>query len=345
MTVRPALLPPMAVFAAATLVPVGLLAMGVHGGLWAGAAVIYMMVFSAVMDRFVPWVMPDAPEGAEFPAAEPLLVMLGLLHFAVMAGAVWAAAGDSGLSVAARAAVAFGAGLWVGQVAVPAAHELIHRPDRGRFWLGAMVYASILFGHHASAHRLVHHRHVATRDDPNTARAGEGFWRFLPRAWAGSYRAGLAAERARRGPGRVTPYAGYLAGSLVALAAGFAVAGWLGAVVWAAIGVHAATQLLMSDYVQHYGLVRRVRPDGRPEPVGARHSWNAPHWFTAGLTLNAPRHSDHHAHPARPYPSLRLPGPEEAPYLPWSLPVSCAVALVPPLWRRKIAPHLARWRG
>jgi alkane 1-monooxygenase len=271
-----------------------------------------------------------------------LLVTLGLLHLLVLPVAVWAAAGDSGLGPAARVGLALGAGLWIGQVAVPAAHELIHRGDRGRFLLGAAVYSSLLFGHHASAHRLVHHRHVATRDDPNTARAGEGFWRFFLRAWAGSFRAGLQAERALRGHGG--PYAGYSVGAAAALALGFAAAGLAGVAVWTGIALHAVSQILLADYVQHYGLVRRLRPDGRPEPVGDRHSWNAPHRFTARMMLNAPRHSDHHAHPARPYPALGLPDAEAAPRLPHALPLCCVVALLPPLWRRMMAPHLARWQ-
>ena len=115
--------------------------------------------------------------------------------------------------------------------------------------------------------------------------------------------------------------------------------------VWLALSLHAQSQLLLSDYVQHYGLMRRTLPDGRLEPVADRHSWNAPHWFSAGMMLNAPRHSDHHAHPARPYPALRLPAPDAAPHLPWPLPVCCLVALVPPLWRRMIHPRLAPWRA
>ena len=74
---------------------------------------------------------------------------------------------------------------------------------------------------------------------------------------------------------------------------------WRGAVVWAALGLHAQVQILLSDYVQHYGL-RRAEVQGRPVPVAAGHSWNAPHWFSSAFMLNAPRHSDHHAHPARP---------------------------------------------
>jgi len=101
----------------------------------------------------------------------------------------------------------------------------------------------------------------------------------------------------------------------------------------------------MSDYVQHYGLRRTVGPDGRPEPVGPRHSWNAPHWFTSALMLNAPRHSDHHAHPSRPYPELTLPAPDTAPTLPHSLPVMACLALWPSQWRRVMDPRARLWLG
>jgi alkane 1-monooxygenase len=225
---------------------------------------------------------------------------------------------------------------------------LSHRGARGLYALGVAVYASLLFGHHASAHRLVHHRHAASGQDPNSARVGEGFYRFFLRAWAGSFAKGLRAEtelRARSAAGRgVHPYVVYVAGAVAALGLGYAIAGFWGVVVWAGLALHAQVQLMLSDYVQHYGLSRAIRADGRLEPVGARHSWNAPHWFSSGLMLNAPRHSDHHAHPARPYPALRLPGPQEAPHLPWPLPVACTLALIPPLWKRAIRPHLARWR-
>ncbi|MGQ0566144.1 MAG: alkane 1-monooxygenase [Gemmobacter sp.] len=333
----------MPLFAVAALAPLPLIGLGLLGGGWVVVGLIYMTVFTAILDQAIAWAAPDAPEGAEFPAADALLVALGLAHLAAMPVAVWAIAGDSGLGRWERIALFAGFGLWLGQVSNPAAHELIHRGHRGLFRLGAAVYATLLFGHHASAHRLVHHRHAASRQDPNTARRGEGFYRFFLRAWVGSFRAGWLAERDRhRG---LHPYAGYLAGSTLGLSAGGLVAGWAGVAVWALLALHAQSQLLLSDYVQHYGLMRARLPDGRLEPVGDRHSWNAPHWFSAALMLNAPRHSDHHAHPARPYPALRLPAADRAPRLPYALPVCCLIALAPPLWRRMIHPHLAPWRA
>ncbi|MBC7476986.1 MAG: fatty acid desaturase, partial [Pseudorhodobacter sp.] len=93
-------------------------------------------------------------------------------------------------------------------------------------------------------------------------------------------------------------------------------------------------------YVQHYGLTRGTH-DGKTAPVTAAHSWNAPQLFSSALMLNAPRHSDHHTHPARPYPGLRLP--DNAPMLPWPLPLACLVAMCPPLWRRRMDPLAAKW--
>lgn len=337
----------MALFALASLLPLVLFGAGVvWGGGWGVAGLVYMTLLAALLDQINGLFLGDAPEGAEFPAADALLVVLAVGALGLMPAAVWAVAGESGLSAAARGVVFVGAGLWLGQVANPAAHELIHRPGRGLFRLGAVVYCWLLFGHHTSAHRLVHHRHAASAQDPNTARSGEGYYAFLIRAWGGSFRRGWAAENAlrQRGTAGLHPYAVYIGIAGLCLGLGLAIAGIWGALAWAALAAHVQSQLMLSDYVQHYGLVRAVRADGRLEPVSARHSWNAPHWFSSAFMLNAPRHSDHHAHPARPYPALRLPGAEDAPHLPWPLPLACMIALCPPLWKRAIRPHLRRWQ-
>lgn len=325
-------------FAVASLTPVGLLGLGaVLDPFWYAAVVLYLAVFPAVIDRLAPAPAPLS-EGAEFPAGDALLVALAFAHLGLMPLAVWQIGGPSGLTGAERALAFLGFGLHFGQVSNPAAHELIHRGRRALYRLGVLIFVTLLFGHHASAHRLVHHRQVATPADPNTARRGESFYRFAPRAWIGSFRAGLAAERARGRPLR--PYDVYLVGALLCLALAWGVAGVSGLASYVALALYATAQLLLSDYVQHYGLLRDRRPDGRWAPVDARHAWNAAQPVSALLTLNAPRHSDHHMHPGRPYPGLRMP--VGAPVLPRSLPVMGALALVPPLWRRVMHPRLDR---
>jgi alkane 1-monooxygenase len=342
---------PLAVFAAASLLPVVFLALGaLWGGTWLWLGFLYMAVLTVLIDQLV-HLTPGAQDGAEFPVADLLLVSVAIGELTLMPIAVWAVAGESGRTIGERAVLFVGTGFWLGQVAHPAAHELIHRPRREFFRLGAMAYSALLFGHHASAHRLVHHRHVASPADPNTARSGEGFYRFAIRAWAGSFIQGYRAEQELRARGNLAqpvwvphPYFGYITGSLAALVLAALIAGLAGVLAWLGLALHAQSQILLSDYVQHYGLSRAIRPDGRPEPVGPRDSWNTAHWFTSAMMLNAPRHSDHHAHPARPFPALRLPAADAAPRLPWPMPVACAIALVPRLWRRAIRPHLAQWR-
>ena len=312
---------PLALFALVSASPLALIALGTTGGIWPWIALAWMALAAVLIDLCLPFAARTAE--AEFPGSDALLALLGLAALVAMPVTVHGALAIGG---AGGVALALAAGLWFGQVAHPAAHELIHRKSPWLFGLGVAVYGLLLFGHHASAHRLVHHAHVATDRDPNSARQGEGYYRFLLRAWPGSIRAGLAAERARTGgPGLYPLHAGL---ALAGLGTGWLIGGAAGVLVWGLIGLHFGAQVLLSDYVQHYGL----RREG---PVGPGHSWNAPQWFSSALMLNAPRHSDHHCQPARPFPVLDIP--EGAPILPWPLPLACLVALCPPLWRRRMA--------
>ncbi|MGC8203292.1 alkane 1-monooxygenase [Aliiroseovarius sp. PTFE2010] len=330
-------------FALASLAMVPLLALGaLFGGGWIWAALIYITTLSFLADEFT--ALPGQAEPETTTAwADRLSVILALSHFALLALGAWAVAGETGLTRPERIAAFFAFGLFLGQVSNANAHELIHRGSRMLHALGKWVYISLLFGHHTSAHPLVHHVHVATAADPNSARMGQSYYAWVPRAWIGSFREGLRAERTRQvragRSGWHNPYALYVGGALALIL----LAAFCGpAVLLAYVGLcgHAQSQLLLSDYVQHYGLRRAMLPSGKPEPVGPRHSWNAPHWFTTLMMLAAPRHSDHHARPSTPYPQLGLP--DDAPLLPKSLPAMATLALIPPVWRRVMDPRVAR---
>ncbi|MEY8841037.1 alkane 1-monooxygenase [Cribrihabitans sp. XS_ASV171] len=314
--------------AVASLIPAVLILLGaVAGGVWGWAILGYMTVYVWLLDR-LDWSI--GPREDADGAARVFSVLLALVHLAVMPVAVWGLArGD----LSWQQALAFwaGTGLFLGQVSNSNAHELIHRPGRAERGLGALVYVTLLYAQHVPAHLLVHHVHVATLRDPNSAAMGQGFWSFAPRAWAGELRAGYAAE-ARRRPGLAHPYLRYALAELAVIALAGWIAGWAGVAALLALAGYAQLQLLLADYIQHYGLRRAARADGRIEPAGPAHSWNAPHWYSAAMMLNAPRHSDHHANPGRIYPALRLE--PSMPQWPYSMPVMATIALVPPLWRR-----------
>ena len=329
-------------FGLATLTPALLLGAGiVWGGIWVLAAVVYLTAMTSLLDRLI---KHEGSSGATS-YSDVLSVTLALTHLALMPLAVWALATDH-LEPLEKAGVFFAAGLWFGQVSNANAHELIHRGRRGLHRLGMWVYISMLFGHHTSSHVLVHHRYVATPADPNTSRKGESLYRYIVRAWAGSFREGYKAEVARLAkidrPSWRNPYAVYVGGALVCIAGAFLLGGWAAVFAYLCLAAYAQSQLLMSDYVQHYGLTRTRNADGKFAPVAARHSWNSPHWFSSAMMLNATRHSDHHAHPARPYPELTIP--DAAPMLPRPLPLMASIALFPPLWHKIMDPRVERWR-
>lgn len=337
---------PVRAFAVASLAPVALIALAaLLGGVWVWIALGYMTLFVFLMDQLIRKIDPPADPTRELPEADWLSATLAIGHFILLALVVRALA-VGGIGVGHGIGLYMAAALFFGQVSNSNAHELIHRGSRLYFNLGKWVYISLLFGHHTSAHNKVHHRFAASDDDPNTARPGEGFYSFAPRAWVGSFREGYRQEKAdlaRRGKGGITPYPLYIVGAIAVLGLSFWAFGFAGVLAHIALAAYAQTQLLLSDYVQHYGLRRQEGPDGKLEPIGPKHSWNARHWYSSHMMLNAPRHSDHHAHPARPYPQLLLHDRDEAPILPSSLPAMATLALFPTPWRRVMDKALKRW--
>lgn len=337
-------MPVIARYALATLTPLALLLLGATvwgmGGVW---ALVWLTLVAAGLDRLLE--PPHASPVDHAPWSNLLSAGLAIGHLVLLPLVLVALAGEA-LSTGQKIALFFATASFFGQISHPNAHELIHRRPWALRALGAAVYTSVGFGHHVSAHRLVHHRFVGTAEDPNTPRTGEGFWGYVPRAWKGSFRAGLAQEEAflsRRDlppHGLRNPYWIWVGGAALALAVAIGLGGITGAVALAGFGLLTGGQILLSDYIQHYGLRRLQLPNGRLEPVAAHHSWNAPRGFSSYMMMNAPAHSEHHMHPDRPYDRLDPEAP--VPTLPWSLPIMGVIAMIPSAWRRLMDRRAAR---
>ncbi|MCV6594865.1 MAG: alkane 1-monooxygenase [Silicimonas sp.] len=247
-------------------------------------------------------------------------------------------------------AVAIGLGIAAGAVGIVYAHELMHQSPRFERRLGDLLMTSVQYGHFRSEHLLVHHRYVGTPRDAVTARYNEGFHRFFARvlrACPGSaWRAEVALLKRAKRPAwdRTNPFWRYFALQASFLALAVLIGGWLGLALYLIHALVAVWQLELVNYMEHYGLTRRHLGEGRYEPVAPRHSWNAAHRATNWFLINLQRHSDHHYKPDRRYPLLQTYGADEAPQLPHGYGIMGVLAMIPPLWRRRMNPRVRAWR-
>ena len=272
------------------------------------------------------------------------------IQFAIQFGLIWYATRADHLSGIELVGLFFGVGVLAGTVGINYSHELMHQKNRWERLLGDLLLASVLYSHFRSEHLRVHHLWVGTPRDPVSARYNEGFFHFFPRVLTESPRSAWKAETAmlaRKGAGPwnlSNPFWRYAALQALMLALAFALGGPLGLGLFLMQAFTAIWQLELVNYVEHYGLTRKHLGEGKYEHVQPRHSWNATQKASNWLLINLQRHSDHHYKPDRRFPLLQNYGEDEAPLLPYGYPVMTLMALVPPLWLRRMNPRVREWR-
>lgn len=292
---------------------------------------------------------PETPDAALFWFRLVTLIWFPI-QFAIVFGGIWVLTHGAHLNGWEKAGMMFGIGVTSGTVGIVYAHELFHKTDRMERHLGDALLAMVLYSHFRTEHMLVHHPWVGTGRDTVTARYNEGFHRFFPRvlrqgipsAWRAETallaRRGLPAWSARN------PFWKYAVLQAGFLLLAFTIGGWAGVGLFLLQAGVAIWQLELTNYVEHYGLTRRYLGQNRYEPCRPHHSWNADQKVSNLLLINLQRHSDHHCHPMRRYPLLQTYPPEEAPNLPHGYPLMGALAMIPPLWRRRMNPRVRAWR-
>ena len=88
--------------------------------------------------------------------------------------------------------------------------------------------------------------------------------------------------------------------------------------------------------MEHYGLLRQKKADGRYERCEPRHSWNSNHIVTNLFLYQLQRHSDHHANPTRRFQALRHF--DDSPQLPSGYASMLMPAYIPFVWYQKMDP-------
>jgi alkane 1-monooxygenase len=257
-----------------------------------------------------------------------------------LAATAWAAAWVSrpSTSLLEFIGLMLSAGVTTGVFGFVAAHEMVHSRQRRERALGLALLGTVLYMHFRIAHLQGHHVRAATKDDPASARLGEGLYAFLVRSIAGQWREAwrFEAERRRRIRGAGNRLLVYVAIE-GAFLLGIALLDLRALAFVLGVAFVAVALLESFNYIAHYGLTRRVGPDGRTERLTSHHSWNSSRRMNNAALFNMGRHSDHHRYMVRSYQELEpLPGCAE---LPSGYAAALLTALVPPLWRRVMDPR------
>ncbi len=233
-------------------------------------------------------------------------------------------------------------GISNGGTGITVAHELIHRNKKFEQLLGRLLLLTTLYMHFAIEHVYGHHKHVATPDDPATAKKGELFYTYWLRTVPEQFLSAWEIEKQRTKKYNRTFFSWknemllFVLIQFLTLALIVYVFSVYTAMVFLGTAVIAFTLLEAVNYLEHYGLERRSNQNGKYEKVTHHHSWNSDFWLSRMLLFELSRHSDHHATASRKYQTLR--SFEDSPQLPTGYPGMILLALFPPLWFRVMNP-------
>ena len=220
-------------------------------------------------------------------------------------------------------------GVSCGTLAINVAHELGHRPNATYQRLAQGLLVTTLYGQFFIDHNLGHHKNVATPEDASTARYGEVLYAFWVRSIVGVWRTAWHLKP-------------LLMAVLFTAEALMLFGFWLLApealVPFLAAAVMGVLLLETVNYIEHYGLLRQKVSAHRYENAQPAHSWNSNHPLGRFMLFELTRHSDHHAHPHKPYPVLDHF--DEAPQMPAGYPAMMVLAALPPIWFRVMNPRL-----
>lgn len=323
------------------------------GGAWNFLTVVfsyYLLPFLDLwsgVDRFKPG--KDEVVRLERDAWYRAILYLGALeNFALLVFGAWVVT-HAAMPWWALAGFILSAGTSSGSVGIVVAHELGHHVNGFDRILSRALLVTVCYMHFYVEHNRGHHSHVATPEDPASARYGESLYAFLPRSLAGSWvhaweleeqrlaRSGTGAWSLRNPMLWCVIWPGLLAAAL-GLAFG-------AAAVWYFFLQAAVAVVLLEtvNYIEHYGLERKELPDGSRERMSAAHSWNSSQRLSNYFLFNLTRHSHHHIQAQRHYQALAHE--DDSPQMPAGYAGMLMLAFFPPVWRRVMHPRLAAYRS
>ncbi len=237
-------------------------------------------------------------------------------------------------------------GLGCGVLGINVAYELGHRTKQTEKFLAKSLLLTSLYMHFIIEHNRGHHKNVSTMEDPSSARYGEPLYAFWWRSVSNTYMSAWNLENKRLK--RLNIKAALLKNEMIRFTL---IQGLLLASILIVFGVETMIYFIMAaimgfllletvNYIEHYGLRRKIKENGTYERTMPWHSWNSDHIIGRMMLFELSRHSDHHYIASRKYQVLRhIDG---SPQMPTGYPGMMLISLIPPLWFRVMHEKLKR---
>jgi len=227
-------------------------------------------------------------------------------------------------------------GLMCGVLGINVGHELGHRHNRVEQFLGEILLLTSLNTHFLPYHNGGHHLNVATPKDPATAAKNQWLYTFWFTSHFGSYvQAWRLENNLMRHQGKAifslhNRMVVYTIANILLVTAIYSFFGGVTLFAFVVAAIIGIGLLETVNYIEHYGLQRKLNEKGKYEPVRHHHSWNSDHVLGRAILFNLSRHSDHHYNGSIKYQVLK--SVPKCPQMPTGYPGMLVLAFFQPLW-------------
>ena len=228
-------------------------------------------------------------------------------------------------------------------------HELGHRKSLLSRTCSKLLYLPCQYMHFFIEHNYGHHINVATPEDPASAKFKQNLYSFWISSVIKTY---ISAWKIQLKLLRVSKlsffsikndmlfYTLFQVSFLVFIYSNY---GLVVTIYSCIMSVVSFLFLETINYIEHYGLLRKIKLNGKYERVKPHHSWNSNHTVGRIILYELTRHSDHHFKSSKKYQVLE--SIEESPQLPYGYPTSILISFFPPLWFKIMNPIVKKHMG
>ena len=301
---------------------------------WSVSPFIWVFILVPIIDLVLPYLSKQDVDLKENMLHNfSILIILPCILFLIVFGLI--VVSDSTISIMVAAALGAAVGMSGGSIGITTAHELIHRQNKYMRGIGVLLLVLCCYGHFRIEHVYGHHKHVATKEDPATARRGENFYFYFIRCVINSVISSWNIEKNILDKKNINTLSlqnrmlHYFVLEIIFLFIAFFIAGTNGLIFVIFHSFVSITLLELVNYIQHYGLERKMH-NGKYERFTDHHSWNSRHISANWSTFNLGLHAEHHQTASKHYPLLSQE--EKAIEMPANYSIMLIMALIPPLW-------------